>query len=79
MKAIIIIEAENYVADAEREKLRLAWKKFAADGFSSPLVLSHATVKVLYVPDNFTDANAFTPEEAEAILKQIASSELVVM
>jgi hypothetical protein len=78
MKALLIIEIEQRISNTDMEKIKVQWRSFAETGFKEPLILSNATAKVLYVPDNFTEANMFTPEEAESIAKMITDAQVVI-
>lgn len=42
------------------------------------LVDGGAKVEVLYLPDNFTDANCYTPEEAQMLAERIRAASVVV-
>lgn len=69
MKAIAVIEFDDWISQNDVDRLRAAWKIALCDP-SFPLVLPRAHAKVLYLPDD-NEMGIMTPEDAEQLRAMI--------
>ena len=79
MNALLTITYPRMVANSTGQRIR-AYVQGIIQGEQPPVLLldDGARVEVLYLPDNFTDANCYTPEEAQMLAERIRAASVVV-
>lgn len=76
MKALLAVSFTSQMNQAEIGRI----KEIVLDAINNKpvLIVPGGKAEVLYLPDNFTDANCYTPEEAEFLIERLRAAQVVI-
>lgn len=78
MKALIVVNLDGNTTYSDVDEMRRKWESLVASNFNSPLAILGGKAEVFYLPDNYLEANVFTPAEVELLLEKIKSASAVI-
>ena len=73
-----MINLDRNTNDREIAAMRDMWIKLVESNFNMPLAVLGGKAEVLYLPDNFLEANVFTPAEVELLQEKIKNAGAVI-